>query len=108
MTTIQIKIDDLGYAAIINVDYVHNSEVEAKEFFNCLYVNLASLGFNFDNRLFYKLGSATQIHEDLRVAVEKTSLSTGLLSKKFIRSVHLVPLSQFHDITHTLCTGPAV
>ena len=99
---LRVLIDDIGYAAIINIDYAHNDEEQAKTFFNHLFTNLLALGFNFDNRLFFKIGSSVSIEEDLKKAVLKTKSETSADPNNFLRSVHIVPLSQFREITQSL------
>ena len=96
-----VSIDDIGYAVVINVDYRNHQEKEAKEFFHMLHTLLVEQGFNFDNRIFYRLGTKDQIMTMLRSAIRLIE-SHSPLSKNFLRSVHLIPLSQFSEVTAEL------
>lgn len=96
-----IAIDDIGYAVLINIDYRSNNETEAKDFFHSLYAVLLQQGFNFADRIFYRLGTRDSI---VRILSDSIALvkSRSTSSKNFLRSIHLVPLSQFVDVTPQL------
>jgi hypothetical protein len=95
-------IDDIGYALVISVDYAHNNELEAKQFFSEFSSILLASGFNFDNRIFYRLGTKVAITELICQALTTVKLRFNHQPQKFLRSVHLVPLPQFQDITQQL------
>ena len=94
-----IKFDDFGCAVLITIDYTHNSENEARDFFNLLYAALLAAGFNFDNRIFYKIAPQKQVIDELKSALMYIKSQINSNPKNFLRSVHLIPLSKFHDIT---------
>ena len=100
--------DDLGCAVLISVDYAHNVESEAKAFFNHLYSTLLAQGFAFDNRVFYKVGSRAQIESDLKLAISRVKDQTNSNPCNFLRSVHLIPLSKFHDVTVAVTAAAAI
>ena len=102
------KFDDFGCAVMISVDYAHNVEAEAKAFFNHLYSTLLSQGFSFDNRVFYKIAPVAQIESDLKVAVRRVKDQTNSNPQNFLRSVHLIPLSKFHDVTAAATAAAAI
>ena len=66
-----------------------------------LHTLLVEQGFNFDNRIFYRLGTKDQIMTMLRSAIRLIE-SHSPLSKNFLRSVHLIPLPQFSEVTAEL------
>ena len=102
------KFDDFGCAVLISVDYAHNIEAEAKAFFNHLYSTLMSMGFSFDNRVFYKVAPQFQIESDLKLAVCRVKEQTNSNPKDFLRSIHLIPLSKFHDVTAAVTAAAAI
>ena len=102
------KFDDFGCAVLISVDYAHNIEAEAKAFFNHLYSTLLSMGFSFDNRVFYKVAPQFQIESDLKLAVCRVKEQTNSNPKDFLRSIHLIPLSKFHDVTAAVTAAAAI
>lgn len=102
------KFDDFGCAVLISVDYAHNVESEAKDFFNHLYSTLLSIGFSFDNRVFYKVAPQSQIESDLKLAVRRVKEQTNSNPQNFLRSIHLIPLSKFHDVTAAVTAAAAI
>ena len=99
------KFDDFGCAVLISVDYAHNSESEAREFFSHLYTTLMASGFNFDNRIFYKIAPQTQVEAELKSAIKFIKSQSSSNPQIFLRSVHLIPLSKFHDITESVAAA---
>jgi hypothetical protein len=93
------EFDDFGCAVLISVDYAHNSESEAREFFSHLYTTLMASGFNFDNRIFYKIAPQAQVEAELKSAIKYIKSQSKANPQNFLRSVHLIPLSKFHDVT---------
>ena len=102
------QFDDLGCAVLISVDYAHNVESEAKAFFNHLYSTMLSQGFAFDNRVFYKVAPQSQIELDLKLAISRVKDQTNSNPRNFLRSVHLIPLSKFHDVTAAVTAAAAI
>ena len=101
-------LDDLGCAVLISVDYAHNVESEAKSFFSHLYTTLLAQGFAFDNRVFYKVASQKRIESELKHAINSVKSQTNSDPQKFLRSIHLIPLSKFHDVTAAVTAAAAI
>ena len=93
-----VSIDDIGYALVINIDYRHHNTSDARDYFHALH---AIQGFNFDDRFFYRLGTKEQIKDLVKSSISHLE-SISPLSKSFLRSIHLIPLSQFSDVTAEL------
>ena len=96
-----VSIDDIGYALVINIDYRHHNTSDARDYFHALHTILVSQGFNFDDRFFYRLGTKEQIKDLVKSSISHLE-SISPLSKSFLRSIHLIPLSQFSDVTAEL------
>ena len=96
-----VSIDDIGYAIVINIDYRHHNTSDARDYFQALHAILISQGFNFDDRFFYRLGTKEQIKDLVKSSISHLE-SISPLSKSFLRSIHLIPLSQFSDVTAEL------
>ncbi len=94
--------NDIGYAIIFDVDYLHNDETRAKLFFGAVHQLLILKGFNFEGRIFYRLGSYETVENSLKEAILTVKTVHNLDPKAFIRSAHLIPLSQFTDLTQSL------
>lgn len=96
-----VSIDDIGYALVINIDYRHHNTSDARDYFHALHAILVSQGFNFDDRFFYRLGTKEQIKDLVKSSISHLE-SISPLSKSFLRSIHLIPLSQISDVTAEL------
>ncbi len=94
--------NEIGFAVIFDVDYLHNNETSAKLFFNAIHQLLIMKGFNFEGRIFYRLGSFEAVESALKESVLAIKNTHGLEPKLFVRAVHVIPLSQFTDLTRAL------
>ena len=94
--------EDIGFAIIFDVDYLHNDETSARLFFNVVHQLLILKGFNFEGRIFYRLGSFDTVESALKDAILTVKTVHHLDPKTFVRSAHIIPLSQFTDLTKTL------
>lgn len=99
-----VRKDDFGYAVIIDVDYSKNHEHHARQFFKLLSDYLLAKGFNFESRIFYRIGTFSGIENEIREALTMLKLSYGYQPSQFIRTAHIIPLSQFTDLTPSLIT----
>ena len=93
---------DIGFAVIFDVDYLHNDEAMAKLFFDTVHKLLVVKGFSLEGRIFYRLGTFETVESALRDAILTVKTVHHLDPKAFVRSAHIIPLSQFTDITSTL------
>ena len=69
--------DDFGYAVIIDVDYSKNHEHHARQFFKLLSDYLLAKGFNFESRIFYRIGPFSGVENEKREALTLLKLSYG-------------------------------
>ena len=93
---------DIGFAVIFDVDYLHNDEATAKLFFDAVHKLLVIKGFSFEGRIFYRLGSFETVESALRDAILTVKTVHHLDPKAFVRSAHIISLSQFTDLTGVL------
>ena len=94
-----IKLNDLGYAVLIHMNYDFDKPENVKDAFSFLHNEMMSSGFNFDNRIFFRLGSKENVLSDVMRSVTKTLSISNFSFNELIKSIHLIPLTEFSDIT---------
>jgi calcineurin-like phosphoesterase family protein len=90
-----------GYAIIINVNHDKFGDI-AQTLFWEFYVAMKSFGFEFENRIFYKLGDKSSIEHDFSKACIVFRDKSKISLREFFTSSHMIPLNEFIDLSKVL------
>ena len=90
------------FAVMIQLNYEKEISEKAKTFFAGLYYELtANFGFNFCDRVFYRVDSKESIIALLRTAIHVVTIQQHLSKDEItsiIKQAFIIPLHQFDDV----------
>lgn len=90
------------YAVLIQLNYEKDVEETAKAFFAALYFELTvNFGFNFVDRLFYRIDTQESISNLITAAVKVVMMQQHLDLEQInhiIKHAFIIPLQQFNDV----------
>jgi hypothetical protein len=95
------------YSVLIQLNYDGAYADKAQAFFSGLYFELTvNFGFNFIDRVFYRIDTKESIASLLKAAI-KVIMIQQCLSKedvnKIIKHAFIIPLQQFDDLKNEIC-----
>lgn len=90
------------YSVLIQLNYDNTYAEKSKTFFACLYFELTvNFGFNFVDRVFYRVDSYNSISALLAAAIKVVMLQQKLSREdvqQIVKHAFIIPLQQFNDI----------
>ena len=90
------------FAVLIQLNYDHNNSEKSKTFFTALYFELTvNFGFNFVDRVFYKIDSKDSITSLLAAAIRVIMIQQKLTRDDIhaiIKQAFIIPLHQFDNL----------
>lgn len=90
------------YAVLLQLNYDKEVEETAKAFFAALYFELTvNFGFNFVDRLFYRVDTQDSISNLITAAVKVVMMQQHLdleQINRIIKHAFIIPLQQFNDV----------
>lgn len=95
------------YSVLIQLNYDAKVADKAQAFFSALYFELTNnFGFNFVDRVFYRVDTKESISALLKAAVKVIMLQQHLSHEdvnQIIKHAFIIPLQQFDDLKNDIC-----
>ena len=95
------------YSVLIQLNYDAIPGDKAQAFFSGLYFELTvNFGFNFIDRVFYRIDTKESIASLLKAAIKVIMIQQRLSKEdinKIIKHAFIIPLQQFDDLKNEIC-----
>jgi len=96
------------FAVFLQLNYDQDTGDKAKSFFSALYFELTvNFGFNFCDRIFYRVDTKNAITNLLNAAMRVIMLQQRLTQEdlqSIVKHIFIIPLHQFDDVKDKVLT----